>query len=235
MQAPELILCNSYLQMGTEMHGDCRSTCLLSSAHCSGQRYLSSYKNDFPHITRNLWMRRLLYPACPKCFFLKVRQARSLRSCSCRGLQVQFCVGPLCFFWRLVSSNCSEDCPARDQEDKCTCSWTVVDLLWQLSGWLHQLPPNRHDTVANLQATPKPVLCSLLQGLKNLGLTAENAFRGLRLVRRAVLHCAVLPVWVPSRSCSGFHGNSLCAFIVSYLQPSLGLTFKETLIKTWHS
>lgn len=98
MQAPELILCNSYLQMGTEMHGDCRSTCLLSSAHCSGQRYLSSYKNDFPHITRNLWMRRLLYPACPKCFFLKVRQARSLRSCSCRGLQVQFCVGPLCFF-----------------------------------------------------------------------------------------------------------------------------------------
>lgn len=162
MQDPELILCNSYLQMGTEMHGDCRSTWLLSSAHCSGQRYPSSYKNDFPHITRNLWMRRLFYPACPKRFFLKVCQARSLRSCSCRGLQVQFCVGPLCFFWRLVSSNCSEDCPARGQEDKCTCPWTVVDLLCQLSGWLHQLPPNRHDTVANLQATPKPVLCSLL-------------------------------------------------------------------------
>lgn len=50
------------------------------------------------------------------------------------------------------------------------------------------LPPYHHDTVASLQATPKPASSSLLRTSKNLGLTAENAFGGLRLVHGAVLH-----------------------------------------------
>lgn len=95
------------------------------------QKYPPGCQKGFSHIM-SLSMISLLYPAGPKPFILEeCQKARKLTSCSSRGLQVQkYCVGLLIFFfWSLISSNCSQDCPACGQEHSCICLSAVRALL----------------------------------------------------------------------------------------------------------
>lgn len=112
---------------------------------------------------------------------------------------------------------------SRYQITQCLPAQQVTVPAATLPWWhwpVYKLPPKQHSA-----------LCS--KPWKSLMRLLKTPWRVSALHWGSAAPCC--QCGVPGRDCSGFHGNSLWAFIVSHLQPSLDLTFRETLIKTWHS
>lgn len=174
------------------------------------------------------------YPAGPKPFFWEECQARKFKSCNFRGLQVQICIVRLNFFLKphllyLLSGLSSLwprgllHLPLNSEGPLVPGQWVTLPAA-TLPSWHCSQPISYPQTSIQLSAL-------------SFKKSWSNCWKCFRRPPSCAQGCAA-PCYqcgVPSRYCSGFHGNSLCAFIVSYLQPSLDLTFKETLIKTWHS